>query len=239
MLEEWKLLVLVDVKFFEVPNGNTGLLLDEATSSLNDAQQSVHPGIGSLMSWLLCERTCRIGLLCNNKSRSRVHQLLNQAWPGGWEMVPMQTALRGELERPFEMIAYPSEVCGECPRVYVFEYHGSDNRQAIRHAKSGSDTPYDLERVWRRLDDGGYGEFNQRNTMLVSKEATALQRCGVVSLGSSADNPIDKLCHCLQRLLAAMPADVAEYMQGAASDTDSQWSFVSPDDYCTSPGTCS
>ena len=111
VLEEWKLLVLVDVKFFEVPtaqtdksdfymnhtleamelvkwnsssapDGNTGLLLDEATRSLNDAQQSVHPGTGNLMPWLLCERTCHIGLLCNNKSRSRVHQLLNQAWPG-------------------------------------------------------------------------------------------------------------------------------------------------------------
>ena len=132
----------------------------------------------------------------------------------------MQTTLRGELERPFAMIAYPNEVCGECPRVYVFEYDGND-------AKSASDTPYDLERVWRPLHDGGYGEFTERNTVLVSKEATAVQRCGAFSMCNSADDPMDKLYLCVQKLLAAMPADVAEYMQGAASDTDSQWSFVS------------
>ena len=63
--------------------------------------------------------------------------------------------------------------------------------------------------------------------MLVSKEATAVQRCGDFSICSSDDDPISKLYLCVQRLLAAMPADVAEYMQSAASDTDSQWSFVS------------
>ena len=184
------------------------------------------------MSWLLCERNCHIGLLCTDKSRSRVHQLLKQAWPNGLEMVPMQTTLRGELERPFAMIAYPNEVCGECPRVYVFEYDGND-------AKSASDTPYDLERVWRPLHDGGYGAFTERNTVLVSKEATAVQRCGDFSMCNSDDDPMRKLYLYVQKLLAAMPADVAEYMQGTASDTDSQWSFVSRDDYCRSLGTSS
>ena len=92
--------------------------------------------------------------------------------------------------------------------------------------------PYDLERVWRRLHDGGYGKFNQRNTVLVSQEATALQRYGVFSVGSIANDPIDELHHCLDRLLAAMPLDVAEYMQGAASESNasdtstSDWSCV-------------
>ena len=86
VLEEWKLLLFVDVKFFVVPNGSTGVLLDVATRTLTDAQQSVHPGTRKLISWLLCERTCHIGLLRNHMRRSRVHQLLNQAWPGGWEM---------------------------------------------------------------------------------------------------------------------------------------------------------
>ena len=79
MLEEWKLLVVVDVKFFEVPSGNTSLLLDEATRTLNEAQQRVHPGTGKLIARLLCEPTCHIGLLCNDRTRQLVHQLLNQA----------------------------------------------------------------------------------------------------------------------------------------------------------------
>ena len=172
------------------------------------------------MSWLLHERNCHIGLLCTDKSRSRGHQVLKQAWPNGWEMVPMQTTLSGELEWPSAMIAYPNEVCGECPRVYVFEYDGN-NGQAV------SETPYDLERVWRPLHDGGYGAFTERNTVLFSKEATAVQRCGVCSMCYSDDDPMRKLYLSVQTLLAAQPADVAEYMQSAASVTDSPWIFVS------------
>ena len=124
------------------------------------------------------------------------------------------------------MIAYPNEVFGECPRVYIFELQASDN-------------PYDLDGIWRPLHHGSYGEFNQRNTVLVSQQTSALQRCGVVSLGHNVEDskslkdltPIDELCHCLQNLLAAMPADVAEYMQRAAyesntSDNSSEWSCV-------------
>ena len=103
------------------------------------------------------------------------------------------------------------------------------------------DTPYDLERVWRPLHYGGDGEFNQRNTVLVSQQASALQRCGVVSLGHNVEDPkslknltpIDELCQYLQNLLAKKPADVADYMQRAAYDSntsdnnsESKWSCV-------------
>ena len=117
VLHEWNLLVLVEVNFF----------LDEATRTLNEAQQRVHPGTGKLISWLLCEPTCHIGLLCNDRTRQLVYQLLNQAWPSGWELQNMETFLGGELEQPSAMIAYPNEVFGECPRVYICEFQLSDN----------------------------------------------------------------------------------------------------------------
>ena len=217
-LHEWNLLVLVEVNFF----------LDEATRTLNEAQQRMHPGTGKLISWLLCEPTCHIGLLCNDRTRQLVYQLLNQTWPSGWELQNMETFLGGELEQPSAMIAYPNEVFGECPRVYIFEFQLSDS-------------PYDLDGIWRPLHYGGYGGFNERNTVLVSQQASALQRCGVVSLGHNVEDPkslknltpIDELCHCLQNLLAAKPADVADYMQRAAYDSntsdnnsESRWSCV-------------
>ena len=102
-------------------------------------------------------------------------------------------------------------------------------------------TPYDLDGIWRPLHYGSYGEINQRNTVLVSQQTSALQRCGVVSLGHNLGDPkslknltpIDELCHCLQNLLAAKPADVADYMQRAAYDSntsdnnsESTWSCV-------------
>ena len=217
-LHEWNLLVLVEVNFF----------LDEATRTLDEAQQRMRPGAGKLISWLLCKPTCHIGLLCNDRTRQLVYQLLNQTWPSGWEQQNMGTFLGGELEQPSAMIAYPNEVFGECPRVYIFEFQLSDS-------------PYDLDGIWRPLHYGSYGEFNQRNTVLVSQQTSALQRCGVVSLGHNVEDPkslkdltpIDELCHCLQNLLAEMPADVAEYMQRAAYDSntsdnnsESTWSCV-------------
>ena len=149
-LHEWSLLVLVEVNFF----------LDEATRTLDEAQQRMHPGAGKLISWLLCEPTCHIGLLCNDRTRQLVYQLLNQTWPSGWELQNMETFLGGELEQPSAMIAYPNEVFGECPRVYIFEFQASDN-------------PYDLDGIWRPLHYGGYGGFNQRNTVLVSQHSAA------------------------------------------------------------------
>ena len=164
-------------------------------------------------------------MLCNDRTRQLVYQLLNQTWPSGWEQQNMGTFLGGELEQPSAMIAYPNEVFGECPRVYIFEFQLSDS-------------PYDLDGIWRPLHYGGYGGFNQRNTVLVSQQASALQRCGVVSLGHNLGDPkslknltpIDELHHCIQNLLAAMPADVAEYMQGVACGSNagdnSEWSCV-------------
>ena len=96
--------------------------------------------------------------------------------------------------------------------------------------------PYDLDGIWRPLHYGGYGGFNQRNTVLVSQQASALQRCGVVSLGHNLGDPkslknltpIDELCQCLQKLLATKPADVADYMDSNTSDNNSEstWSCV-------------
>ena len=63
--------------------------LDEATRTLDEAQQRMRAGAGKLISWLLCEPTCHIGLLCNDRTRQLVHQLLHQAWPSGWEQQNM------------------------------------------------------------------------------------------------------------------------------------------------------
>ena len=74
------------------------------------------------------------------------------------------------------------------------------------------------------------------NTVLVSQQASALQRCGGVSLGHNLGDPkslknltpIDELCQCLQKLLATKPADVADYMDSNTSDNNSEstWSCV-------------